>query len=172
MADYGTIIIGAGKAGIGLAVALIAAGRDDLCILEQGDIPGDTADDVAAHDLRSFIRAHARAASAAWDARHQRWAVVIEGAQHLTGRCLVGAWGGAAPPAIAAAEGAAFVPGGALAQPGMPNLLLLSGADPAARQAAVLDAVALLDEPGAIEAAADGTGFVRIPVPEIVSIYC
>ncbi len=172
MADYETIIIGAGRAGIGLALALIAAGRDDLCVLEGGEIPADVADDVAAHDLRSFIRIRAAVASAAWDAKHQRWEVAIAGAQRLTARCLVAAWGQAAPPGIAAGEGAAFAPGVALAQPGFPNLLLLSGPEPAARAAAVLDAVALLDVPGAIEATAGAAGFTRIQVPEIVSIYC
>ena len=176
MADYETIIIGAGQAGIGLALALIAVERDDLCILEQGDIPADTQDMVAAHDLRSFIRAPARVAAAAWDAKYQRWEIVIENAQHLTCRCLVAAWGAAGTLPAIAGPGGDFVPGDALALPGFPNLLLLSGPEPAARAAFVLATAALFDEPGAIEAPfpaiTDPAAFTRIPVPEIVSIYC
>jgi len=178
MADYEAIILGAGRAGIGLAVRLIAGDRDDLCILEQGEVPADVADEVAARDLRSFIRVQARAASAGWDARRQRWEIVIAGAQHLTCRCLVAAWGEApALPEVTGLEGAAFAPGEAVALPGFPNLLLLSGPDATARADAVLAAMALLDAPGAIEAVApagaafDAEQFARIPVPEVKSIY-
>jgi hypothetical protein len=177
MADYETIIIGGGRAGIALAMALIAAGRDDLCILERGAIPADVEAEVAAHDLRSFIRVGATAAIATWDAKRLHWEIAIQDAQRLTARCLVAAWGRpAALPAIAGSSGAPFAPGEALALPGFPSLLLLSGPDRAARQNFVLAATALLDMPGAIEAPAAAPfppeAFLRIPVPEIVSIYC
>lgn len=178
MADYETVIIGAGRAGIGLAVALIGAGRDDLCILEQGQLPADSEQAVAEHDLRSFIRVGARVATASWDAKRQHWDIAVAGAQQLTARCLIAAWGrpdalpdvtGTPPTPLAATE--------ALALPGFPNLLLLSATDPAAGTAFALAVAELLDEPGAIEATAplagalDPAGFTRIPVPEIVSIY-
>lgn len=179
MADYETIIVGAGRAGISLALRLIAAGRDDLCILEQGQVSPDVAAEVAEHDLGSFMRVGARAATAAWDARRQHWVVAIAGAQSLTARAVVGAWGrDAALPEIAGSGAAAFDPGDAVAVPGFPGLFVLSGAAEAGRAEFVLAAVALLDEPGAVEASApltadfDAGRFTRIPEPEVKSIYC
>jgi hypothetical protein len=86
----------------------------------------------------------------------------------LTCRCLIAAWGAAAPPLLAGADGAAFAPGDAFALPGFPNLLLSTAPAP------VLAALVLLDAPGAIEARAAGPApeFTLIPPPEVRSIYC
>lgn len=95
--DYETIIVGATRAGLALAVALIDLGRDDLTLLAAAP-PDDPDGLVAARDLTSYLKTGAALATATWLDKRDCWEIAIEGAQLLTARCLVDAGEGAVIP--------------------------------------------------------------------------
>ena len=75
-------VIGAGFGGIGMAIALLAAGRRDFAVFERADELGGTWRDNrypgCACDVPSHLYSYSFAPNPAWSHRYAGWAEILQ----------------------------------------------------------------------------------------------
>ncbi len=79
--DYDVVVIGAGFGGIGMAIALLRAGRRDFVVLERADDLGGTWRDNrypgCACDVPSHLYSYSFAPNPAWSRRYSGWREIL-----------------------------------------------------------------------------------------------